>query len=443
MSAGATAAPRGELTARLQARGIVTAAADWSPAQLVDLGPAAPTRLARPESAAALRDVVVEAGAAGGALLVVGGGTALGLGRPLARADLALSTLGLAGVVEHSPADFVITVEAGCRLADLQRELARHRQWLAIEPPDPERVTVGGLVASAASSLVASGHGTLRNHLLGVRVLGADGAFAKAGGRVVKNVAGYDLMKMHHGALGTLGVVVAATLRLRPLPAADLVGWAEAEETETIVAAADALAQPGVAAAGAHFVGPLSAARVAGDLVVRFQGARAAVLDQLATVSSALAGRIGEWRREVLEPEARPARPRPLRQIEQVGSRGDDARTTHLSLHFPPSRLRAVLAALGHFGTGQVALELLRGTGFLKVTPAGGAEDPLAPGLALLRREFEALGGMVALRAAPASIRAAAARASPGSGVARLTAALKHELDPRGLLHCGRLGESA
>ena len=119
MSAPAAAPSTGDLEARLAARGLTTRASSWTDAQREDLGAVAPARTCEPESLERLCDVVMEAAVSESPLLVVGGGTALGAGDPLARADLAVATRSLRGVVEHSPADFVITVEAGCPLMEL------------------------------------------------------------------------------------------------------------------------------------------------------------------------------------------------------------------------------------------------------------------------------------------------------------------------------------
>src|SRR5262249_46083288 len=158
---------------------------------------------------------------------------------------------------------------------------------------------------SAATSVVAAGHGTLRNHLLGIQVLYADGRVAKAGGRVVKNVAGYDLMKLHHGALGTLGVIVGATLRLRPLPAADLLAWTEVKESAELVALATALDDARFGPAAVHFVGTIRGSDAGraldGRVLVRFQGARSAVMEQAIALERALASRSGALEREALD----------------------------------------------------------------------------------------------------------------------------------------------
>ena len=124
-------------------------------------------------------------------------------------------------IVEHAPADMTVSVEAGITLARLQSELARARQWLPIDPPSPERLTIGALLATNASGPRRFGCGTIRDHLIGIRVALADGRLIQSGGRVVKNVAGYDLAKLFVGSHGSLGVVVEATFKLRPLPEAE------------------------------------------------------------------------------------------------------------------------------------------------------------------------------------------------------------------------------
>lgn len=430
----------GDLASRLAARGIATEPARFTPAQREDLGAIAPARVVAPQSVELLRDVVLEAAVNESPLLVLGGGTALGAGGPLERADLAVATSSLNRVVDHSVSDFVVTVEAGCRLADLQRQLAAERQWLAIEPPDAAQATIGGVIASAAPSLVAAGHGTMRNHLLGIRVLYADGRIAKAGGRVVKNVAGFDLMKMHHGAFGTLGIVVAATLRLRPLPATDLAVSATTTDAAVIVAAAEALAQQGLQPMGGHFVGALRGGGLDGELVVRFQGARAAALEQAALLESRLGGKVAGWRSEVVEGDG--ARPEPLRALADVASRGPETGVGHVSLHFMPSRLAELLAALTRFGAGRVALDLVRGTGFLKLATAGASAslaESLAHGVRELARALAAIGATAFVAAGPSSLRAALPAHATTGGRAKLAAALRAELDPHAILARGRL----
>jgi len=121
-------------------------------------------------------------------------------------------------VLEYTPEDMTVTVEAGITLAALQTELAKHGQWLPIDPSRPERLTMGALLANNESGPRRFGYGTIREHLIGIKVMLADGKIIQGGGKVVKNVAGYDLCKLFVGSRGTLGVITEATFKLRPLP---------------------------------------------------------------------------------------------------------------------------------------------------------------------------------------------------------------------------------
>jgi glycolate oxidase FAD binding subunit len=151
-------------------------------------------------------------------VLVRGGGTQLDFGLPPAGGDILLCTSRLRAVLEHEPHDQTISVQSGMRLADLQAHLAQTRQWLAIDPPLPDAATIGGIISTNISGARRLRFGAVRDQIIGIRVVLADGTIAKGGGKVVKNVAGYDLAKLFCGALGTLGVVVAASFRLYPLP---------------------------------------------------------------------------------------------------------------------------------------------------------------------------------------------------------------------------------
>lgn len=128
---------------------------------------------------------------------------------------------GLNHVIEHTPADMTATAEAGITLAALQTELAKHGQWLPVDPPDPERLTLRELLDVNACGPRRFGYGTVRDHVIGLKVGLPDGRLIRSGGKVVKNVAGYDLAKLFIGGGGTLGVIAEATFKLRPLPEAE------------------------------------------------------------------------------------------------------------------------------------------------------------------------------------------------------------------------------
>src|SRR6266571_4166505 len=153
-------------------------------------------------------------------VLVRGGGTQLNTGLPPTGGDVLLSMARLNTVVEHAPHDMTVTVEAGLKLIDLQAHLARTRQWLALDPALDPNATIGGIISTNLSGARRLRYGGVRDQIIGIRVVLPDGIIAKGGGKVVKNVAGYDLPKLFTGALGTLGVIVAATFRLYPLRAA-------------------------------------------------------------------------------------------------------------------------------------------------------------------------------------------------------------------------------
>jgi glycolate oxidase FAD binding subunit len=121
-------------------------------------------------------------------------------------------------VLEYTPEDMTVSVEAGMTLDELQRTLAERRQWLPVDPPNPDALTIGSLLAANKSGPRRFGYGTVRDYLLGMKVVLADGRVIKAGGKVVKNVAGYDLCKLFVGSLGTLGVIVEATFKVLPRP---------------------------------------------------------------------------------------------------------------------------------------------------------------------------------------------------------------------------------
>ncbi len=152
------------------------------------------------------------------AVIPCGGGTKLSWGNPPARADLLLSTARLDKIIEHVWADLTVTVEAGCAIQKLQDTLSRHGQRLALDPLWPERATIGGVLSANDSGALRLRFGSLRDLVIGMTIALPDGTLASSGGKVVKNVAGYDLPKLMTGALGTLGVITRAVFRLHPLP---------------------------------------------------------------------------------------------------------------------------------------------------------------------------------------------------------------------------------
>ena len=177
-----------------------------------------PSRVFRPASLDEAEDAVQQSAKERLRLAFVGGGTELELGPPPSALDAVIATQGLGRVLEYAPLDQIVTVEAGVTLAALQALLKEKRQMLALDPPWPARATVGGVVATNAFGPRRTRYGSIRDLIIGVTLIRADGTRAKGGGKVVKNVAGFDLPKLMVGSLGSLGLIGTVTFRLHPLP---------------------------------------------------------------------------------------------------------------------------------------------------------------------------------------------------------------------------------
>lgn len=174
----------------------------------------------RPTSAPEVADALRRAADARQSIVIRGSGTKIDWGRPPRPIDAVLDMRALNRVLAHEHGDMTATVEAGARLADVNRALARHGQWLPLDPPHADAATIGGILATNDSGPLRHRYGTPRDLLIGVQLATTDGALAKAGGRVVKNVAGYDLGKLITGSFGSLAAIVTATFKLSPIPAA-------------------------------------------------------------------------------------------------------------------------------------------------------------------------------------------------------------------------------
>ncbi|HKQ65405.1 MAG TPA: FAD-binding oxidoreductase, partial [Methylomirabilota bacterium] len=254
--------------------------------------------------------VMAMASEVGRAVTVWGGGTATSVGMPPTGAGLVMGLRRMSRLLEHEPGDLTATVEAGITVDAFQSALRTRGQWLSLDPPDAGRATVGGVIATNACGPRRHLYGTARDLLIGVTVVTADGSVVKGGGKVVKNVAGYDLPKLFIGSYGTLGVIVEATVKLRPLAEQEELVSVRFERLKDAGAAVKALAASdlipnavelldGAAAVGAGLAasGPASSG---GVLVVGFDGVREQV----------------EWQRAELARLAGPLGGRDLRQLD-------------------------------------------------------------------------------------------------------------------------------
>lgn len=199
-----------------------------------------PRLVLEPANEQQLAAVLRLANDAGLAVIPRGGGTKLSWGNPPTRADIILSTTRLDKIIEHAWADLTVSVEAGCTIDKLQTALAQHGQRLALDPLWPAQATIGGILSTNDSGSLRLRFGALRDLIIGATLALPDGTLASSGGKVVKNVAGYDLPKLVTGALGTLAVITRAVFRLHPLPrnASTLsVSGCTLEETQRLILA--------------------------------------------------------------------------------------------------------------------------------------------------------------------------------------------------------------
>jgi glycolate oxidase FAD binding subunit len=358
----------------------------------------------------------------------VGGGTALGLGRPPRRLDAVLRTEHLTRIVEHAPSDQIIVVEAGITLAALQRAVAAHGQRLAIDPPLAERRTIGGLVATNGFGPRRTRYGSLRDLIIGVSLVRADGVPAKGGGKVVKNVAGFDLPKMMVGSLGTLGLVATVTFRLHPLPETDVTLLAPGRTArgvrEFVSAMRGAQLEPAAVAA-------LSAEKGL-DLGIRFEGFEAGVKEQVDRTLALVAKNAAAC--DVLDEAAAAA----------FWARHDAARTAgplRAKVAMLPSAFEEFFERV--FPTLRAALSEAAfavyptlGISFFSGVPSD--DVAAAAAIASARSSLAAGGGSLVLEEAPDDVRAHADPWGPPPAAFELMRALKARLDPGGRLNPGR-----
>lgn len=213
-----------------------------------------------------------------------GAGTKREWGGPAPAADVTISTRALSAVIAHRYGDLTATVEAGASLADVNRELAKHGQWIPLDPPHADRATIGGIVATNDSGPRRHRYGAPRDLIIGVEIVRIDGTTAKSGGIVVKNVAGYDLGRLMTGSFGSLALIANATFKLYPI--------AQASRTVAIDCVDRAVAQRLVAAITASHLTPTALELQAKPprLLVRFESIAAAADEQAAELLRMAAG---------------------------------------------------------------------------------------------------------------------------------------------------------
>jgi glycolate oxidase FAD binding subunit len=216
-------------------------------------------------------------------LLPCGSGSKIHWGGLVQGIDVVVSTEHINRLIDHAIGDLTVTVESGMKFADLQAMLAKSRQFLALDPSFPDSATIGGIVATGDTGSLRQRYGSVRDQLLGISFVRADGKIVKAGGRVVKNVAGYDLMKLLTGSYGTLGVLTQLTFRVYPLPddsqTVVLTGTGEDIAQAANILRGSALTPTGADLLSASLVSSLGLGKGLG-LIARFQSISESVQEQ-------------------------------------------------------------------------------------------------------------------------------------------------------------------
>jgi glycolate oxidase FAD binding subunit len=401
------------------------------------------TETVRPADRTELAGAIRRAAESGTPVYPVGGGVGLGHGAAPAEPGLGLAIDGLARPIDYPARDLTITVEAGTTLAALAKRLAAEGQRLPIDVPQPERATIGGVVAVGAGGPRRYRWGTIRDYVIGLTAVDGRGSLFSAGGRVVKNAAGYDLCKLLAGSLGTLGVIVQVTLIVRPLPetsalvACDAPDLDSAERllaglvrTQTVPSAIELLAGPAWQNDPALGAAAPETIRV----VVGFEGT-------LAEVEWMIARAREEWRGAGASTAATlvGTRADPLweRMTEFRLPPGGEGRPAPLSLEVnvvPGSvtetvrRLREIDPAASitaHAGNGVVLARLA-------------VADPAAE-VGRLRGDLNGAGGSVVVLAAPdGAVRTRDFVWGPARGEHAIMQAVKDRFDPKGILNRGR-----
>jgi glycolate oxidase FAD binding subunit len=400
---------------------------------LLDIDGVSATRRLAPASAAELAEALHAADLEGQAVAPVGGGTQLDLGMPPARLDVVIDTTALERVVEYEPADLTITVEAGIRFSRLQRLLAEQGQFLALDPPAEDGATLGGLIATNASGPLRFAYGTLRDLVLGMRVANPDGALTHAGGRVVKNVAGYDLNKLYIGSLGTLGIMVEVSLKLAPIPPASAALFARFADLDEARRLLDAVVRSPLAPLAIDLLGPgaSKAAGLPGERVIAFRvgGYPQAVERQMRDLFELLAQHGGQ---RVEAPETA----WDDLASSRVAARRDSAVVCKAAV--PLSASSALVTILETRFQGLDPIVWAHAGSGVAFVACAAPPDPLV--LREARREVGALGSNASLviQRCPTEFKHALdVWGDPGSSLP-LMRALKNKLDPHNTLNPGR-----
>jgi glycolate oxidase FAD binding subunit len=381
-----------------------------------------PQFVALPENEEQLASLLSCASETGVAVIPRGGGTKLDWGNPPKRAELILSTARLDRVLEHAWADLTVTVQAGCTVQVLQNTLAQHGQRLACDCLWPERSTIGGLLSTNDSGALRLRFGALRDLIIGVTLALPDGTLASSGGKVVKNVAGYDLPKLATGALGTLGVITRAVFRVHPLPHNTRTLCFSTENWQTMQQHVLSIQDSKLAHAALQIRCAAGGQPSADNL---FEATEAGIRAQESQLRNLLGSTCAEQAAESV-----------WNARQELWSPMDSAVIAKISVL--PAGIATMAGDLEKIANSQKLrwqiVVQATGVGTLRLD---GETDRLSALVERLRAELEGYGGSLVILQRPRALASLDAWGNPGDALA-LMRAVKQQLDPKGTLNPGR-----
>ncbi len=441
-----------------------------------------PQAAVRPADRQSIAQLLRWAAARQVSVLPRGGGVLTSLGNRPARVDVVMDLSRYNRVLDYQPADLTATGEAGVTLQRLQGELARGGKFLPLEAPLADQATLGGILAANASGPLRYSYGLPRDWLIGISVVSADGVETKAGGKVVKNVTGYDLNKLYTGSLGTLGVIVEATFKLAPLPEHWAALVAPFSSVPAGIEAGRSLVSEVYAPQGLHVVNGSVArrlnlianeaelSRMAGAWVLAFFAGRPRAVGRRLEESTRRLRQAGAIGVEVFDSmdEAPAATPALLRRLTDLGWGADTLPTLGLKVHLPPTAVGKMAAFLevmrqertagfGDGSEGNLGLVADPGFGVVQLFRWPEKENPAAvnvgqePAAATsgilaeierLREAARSWGGTVVVEQCPPAVKAQidvwGSPATESEYELEIMRRIKQNFDPAGTLNPGR-----
>jgi glycolate oxidase subunit GlcD len=384
-----------------------------------------------PENVDQACEVVKLAASAGWTVVPSGAETWLDVGNALERVDIVLSTAKLNKIIDHVPADLVAVAEAGVTLQKFNTELGKNRQWLPVDPPAGEQSTLGGVVSTGLGGAQQFGYGPPRRHVIGMKVIDAKGRLIKIGGRVVKNVAGYDLCKLFTGSYGTLGVIAEVNFKLRPLPFSSATVAVTGTRAQ-LIAGGRAVIDAKLFPVAIELLSP-AVARETGlseqehALLIRFAGSPAAVEHQ---VSNASRIALGSFAKVITDDE------RIWHSLAAEQTSVADRITWRITVL--PSDIEDCIYQVENHGLDGSLWHAGLGHGRIRVSHNSEPGDKIMQALTELRRHADQFDTSLIIEEAPPGIKLKLGVWNESKQTAQLMTRIKEQLDPCRMFSPGR-----